>query len=253
MCFAFVAIVIIAAVKLCFVTLIKIPGDGEQPVFFAGDRVSLVRTAYGLRLSPMSWWGYVRIAPKRVSRGDYIAFNNPTDGCHATTAVDRRDIFIARCEAVPGDSLWIDSTSFIRPENNKIDAKFTMHLTKPQGNIRSKMVTLPRKNELTAITPDNIQWYCHIINLHEGVKAKIIHDSLIINGCYTPAFRFLYDYYWMSSADKHNKADSRAFGFVPDAYIIGRLRRIVFSWNHNAPWYARLRTKRILKKVEHPQ
>ena len=63
------------------------------------------------------------------------------------------------------------------------------------------------------------------------------------------SFRFSHDYYWMSSANERNHADSRTFGFVPDTYIIGRLSRILYSWDTEALWYARLRAHRTMMKV----
>ena len=39
----------------------------------------------------------------------------------------------------------------------------------------------------------------------------------------------------MSSANERNHADSRTFGFVPDTYIIGRLSRILYSWDTKVP------------------
>ena len=50
-------------------------------------------------------------------------------------------------------------------------------------------------------------------------------------------------------ANERNHADSRTFGFVPDTYIIGRLSRILYSWDTEAPWYARLRAHRTMMKV----
>lgn len=230
------AAIVVALVRWCWVSLIEIPEDGERPVFMAGDRVAVNRTAYGLRLFPMRWWGYVRWGAKAVPRGEWVAFNNPSACGQDERCIDERDVFVGFCYAVPGDSLWIDSLGKV-------------YRTRPQVGRPCRVVELPRKNAYVALTPDNMQWYCRMINLHEGVNAAIVRDSLCVSGYCVSSFRFTHDYYWMSSANERNHVDSRTFGFVPDTYVIGRLSRILYSWDTKEPWYARLRVRRTMMKV----
>lgn len=221
--------------RRCAVSLIKIPGDGERPVFMAGDRVAVNKWAYGLRLSPMSWWGYVRWGDSKPERGEWVAFNNPSEGCDSV-CVDQLDIFVGYCSAVPGDSLWIDG-------------KGRVYSRRPHNTRGYKSVELPRKDAYVAVTQDNIRWYNHIINTHEGLHAAIIADSLCVSGHFVSSYRFTHDYYWMSSANPANLADSRTFGFVPDTYLIGRLTRVLYSVDAQAPWYAPFRLQRTWMKV----
>lgn len=226
----------VVLVRGCWVFLIEIPEDGERPVFMAGDRVAVDRTAYGLRLSPMRWWGYMRWGTSPVPRGEWVAFNDPSTGGQDERYIDERDVFVGFCYAVPGDSLWIDSLGKV-------------YRNRPRDHRPCRVVELPRRNAYVTLTPDNMQWYCRMINLHEGVRAAVIADSLCVSGHFVSSFRFSHDYYWMSSANERNHADSRTFGFVPDTYIIGRLSRILYSWDTEAPWYARLRAHRTMMKV----
>lgn len=222
-------------VRRCGVSLLKIPGDGERPVFMAGDRVAVCKWSYGLRLSPMRWWGYVRWGEARPERGDWLAFNNPSGGSDSTY-VDEQDIFVGFCYAIPGDSLWIDS-------------KGRVFRHRPRDGRPCKTVEVPRKDAYVAITPDNIQWYNHVINTHEGLHSAIISDSLCVSGHFVSSYRFKHDYYWVSSARADNLADSRTFGFVPDECLIGRIGCVLYSWNADAPWYAPFRISRTLMKV----
>ena len=104
-----------------------------------------------------------------------------------------------------------------------------MYRNRPRDHRPCRVVELPRRNAYVTLTPDNMQWYCRMINLHEGVRAAVIADSLCVSGHFVSSFRFSHDYYWMSSANERN--------------------RILYSWDTEAPWYARLRAHRTMMKV----
>lgn len=221
-------------VRACWVDLIEIPGAGERPVFMAGDRVTVNRWTYGLRLAPMRLWGYARWNAAPVERGAWVAFNSPLPA--DDMPIDRREVFVGFCYAVPGDTLWMD-------------AEGGVHRHQPLGK-RTCMMEVPRKDAYVPVTSDNVRWYCGLINLHEeGLQAEVSGDSLWVSGHLVTSYRFKHDYYWMSSANPHNMADSRSFGLVPDRHVIGRLGRVLYSVDAEAPWYKPFRSKRTFMKV----
>ncbi len=231
-----VAALVVLAVRILGVSLIAVPDDSACPVFLPGDRVTVGKASYGLRLFPMRQWGYVRLGGRQVERGEWVAFNDPSDGYPDTLCIDERPVMLAYCAARPGDSLWVDR-------------KGRVLRLRPIGHRFCKVVELPRKYAYVHITPDNVRWYSHIINLHEGLESTVKGDSLFVDGHHVTAFRFGHDYYWMASASQENQVDSRTYGFVPDTHVIGRLRRVFYSWDNTAPWYARLRFHRTLMEV----
>lgn len=58
------------------------------------------------------------------------------------------------------------------------------------------------------------------------------------------------DYYYMLGDNSNNSYDSRYWGYIPESAIIGRMRLILFSWDHEAVWWKKIRWGRMFRKVK---
>ena len=77
-------------------------------------------------------------------------------------------------------------------------------------------IYIPRKGDKIMITEENYWIYKRIAEAYEFQPMAIGEE-----------YEFKMDYYWMQGDNRHNSADSRYWGFVPEDHIVGRP---VFIW-----------------------
>jgi signal peptidase I len=58
------------------------------------------------------------------------------------------------------------------------------------------------------------------------------------------------DYYWMMGDNRHDSADSRFWGFVPEDHIIGRPVIVWLSIDKEATGIKKVRFKRFFKSAK---
>lgn len=111
-------------------------------------------------------------------------------------------------------------------------------------------VWIPQKGQTINLSLTNLPLYERLINVYEGNDLKIDGDNILINGEVADSYTFKMDYYWMMGDNRHNSADSRFWGFVPEDHIVGKPLFIYFSLNKDKGFPANIRWKRIFKKIK---
>ena len=112
-------------------------------------------------------------------------------------------------------------------------------------------LVVPRAGDSLHITPENLPLYERIISLYEENKLDINDSAVIINGIPTDFYTFKMNYYFMIGDNRHNSADSRFWGFVPENHIIGKAILILFSIDKHADGlFSKIRGERILKSIQ---
>ncbi len=292
-------------------------------------------------------WPYKRLrGTDQVRRGDVVVFNfpegdtvalaNPTgnyyewvrsEGRQQVAAqseiiyrpVDKRENYIKRCMALPGDTLqvvegrvvvngveepeiagrqYIYVVSVSEPFSSKIlerlgisrenvsylDGRYTLPLTdKGVEQLRSlPQVTeiirytglvpgdeifphqpldypwsvdsfgplwIPRAGATVQLTPANLPLYQRIIKNYEGNTLETQGDTILINGEPATSYTFRMNYYFMMGDNRHNSADSRYWGFVPEDHIEGKATLIWFSLTPEKNIFNGIRWDRIFNRI----
>lgn len=111
-------------------------------------------------------------------------------------------------------------------------------------------ILIPKKGQTIPLTMENIAIYERPIRAYEGNTLDVRNGNIYINGKVADSYTFKMDYYWMMGDNRHNSADSRYWGFVPEDHIVGKPLLIWLSVSEDLnPKSSGIRWSRLFKYV----
>jgi signal peptidase I len=109
---------------------------------------------------------------------------------------------------------------------------------------------IPKKGTSVELTLTNLPLYDRIITAYEGTELSVKDGAIFINGEKTSTYTFAMDYYFMMGDNRHQSADSRYWGFVPEDHVVGRPLLVWLSLNKDKSLFGgKIRFDRFFKWV----
>lgn len=181
-----------------------VPSGSMLPTIQLGDFVVVNKFSYGIRLPLV---GTKIISVGEPQRGDVAVFKNP---------VNPQTNFIKTVIGLPGDKIsYINKQLFVN--GKPISQTFVTNTV----DMNNAMVGSP-PSPIVAQYTSEIGNHTHTIYTSPSAAIQNFQNLVVPQG-----------EYFMMGDNRDNSDDSRMWGFVPEANLVGRASYIFFSFNSN--------------------
>jgi len=191
------------------------------PTIVPGDKIWVNKLIFGARVyknlsfldgKPLKTFRVKGL--RKIRRGDVVVFNAPIQASGLDSIIFTINyVFVKRCTGLPGDTVVVEG---VRKYSGK--------------------VYVPQKNDTLYMDDPRIELYRTVVAYE--TKGIIPTDYHI----------FLNSYYFFCGDNAANSHDSRDFGFVPEEFIIGVSKRVLF--NNRDGWRQKFRGRRVVKQLK---
>jgi signal peptidase I len=171
---------------------IRIPSSSMEPTLLVGDFMLMDKQM-------VTDNGAGLLPPASIERGDVIVFHDPVD--------DPNVHLVKRVIGIPGDKLHLRDGVVYR-NGLALKESYAVYRQSAEDRYRDDFPDLN-----TMQTRVNPNWWIHLRNLVHDGEVTVPPDS-----------------YFVMGDNRNDSEDSRYWGFVPRAAIVGKPVLIYFSW-----------------------
>lgn len=111
-------------------------------------------------------------------------------------------------------------------------------------------IWIPQKGKTIQLSFHNFLLYRRCIEAYEKHHIEIKEGKYFIDGEPRTDYTFEMDYYWMMGDNRHNSADSRYWGFVPEDHIVGKASFTWLSLDPDKKFPANIRWSRMFRQIK---
>jgi signal peptidase I len=97
-------------------------------------------------------------------------------------------------------------------------------------------ITIPKKGATVILNDSTIVLYEQIIRNYELHDLQVNDGQIMIDGQPTTEYTFAQNYYFLMGDNRHNSADSRFWGLVPEDHIAGKVWFVWLSLDKYKSW-----------------
>jgi signal peptidase I len=109
---------------------------------------------------------------------------------------------------------------------------------------------VPKKGDVITLDTINYWIYEKAIKEYENHPTfEMRGNRFFMDGKEITSYTFTYNYYFMMGDNRHNSADSRFWGFVPENHIVGKALFIWMSWDTNGQGLSKVRWNRLFRGI----
>jgi signal peptidase I len=191
--------------------------ESMEPTLYAGDMLAFTKFDYGLRLPLINKYIIHFNSPRR---GDIVIFNDPTGKIRANV--------VKRVIGLPGDH--IEYKNKLLTINGKLIKQRVLGSRFMQIKNSVSLPVSHHEEDLNGVKHD-IYIRLDFHNDFQSLKKSTFNT----------AHHFEYtvpkDAYFVMGDNRDCSTDSRSIGSIPMSHILGKVRRVLFSFNVRSPWY----------------
>ena len=112
-------------------------------------------------------------------------------------------------------------------------------------------IMIPKEGQTVKLTPQTTPIYETVIRKYESNKNVTYENGIVsIDGKPITEYTFKQNYYFMMGDNRHNSADSRYWGFVPEDHVVGKAVLVWMSMDPNGGVGGKIRWNRLFNLID---